>query len=421
MSPLSTDTGLVPTAKREANTRGGLILGGAHGSLAAARGLGRHGIPVCFLTDDHPLAGFSHYVAHSLCWSGPNAQNALGELLRLAQRYGWSGWVLIPGGEAEVRFVAQNRSALSAVFRVMTPEWETVQWACDKRLTYQLAQSLGIDIPRSVSPENVQDLARMDLQFPVILKPTARNSSNAFTNAKAWRADDRAALLSRYQDAAALVGERSIVVQELIPGNGAAQFSYAAVCREGQPIGSLVARRGRQYPIDFGFTSTYVETVEQPEVEAAARRFLDALRYTGLVEIEFKFDSRDQKFKILDVNARSWSWMALGCAAGVDFVHLLWRLANGEPVAEVRGRCGVAWVHLPRDIVAVCQEMAAGTLEARQYIRSLGRCRVFASFAKDDPLPGLIELPLVLTRVLRRRLRAGVRSEVDSDRRARVA
>ena len=35
---------------------GALIIGGAHGSLAVARSLGRKGIPVWFVTHDHPIA-----------------------------------------------------------------------------------------------------------------------------------------------------------------------------------------------------------------------------------------------------------------------------------------------------------------------------------------------------------------------------
>jgi predicted ATP-grasp superfamily ATP-dependent carboligase len=416
-----TDAKAAPQKGRAWAPIGAVILGGAHGTLAVARSLGRHGIPVCFVTDDHPLAGFSRYVRRSFCWSGPGDQCSLDELTRLARERRWGQWALLAAGDPEVRFVAQNHAALASVFRVLTPPWETVQWAYDKRLTYARAQSLGIDIPRTCTPENAQQLAAMEFKFPVILKPAAHCESNPFTAAKAWRADDPAALMARYQQAAALVGEQGIVVQELIPGGGATQFSYAAVCREGQPVGSLVARRRRQYPIDFGFTSTYVETVEQPEVEAAGRRFLASLNYTGLAEIEFKFDARENKYKILDFNARSWTWAALGPAAGVDFPHLLWRLAMGEEVPQVRGRPGVAWIHSARDAVAACQETLAGTLKAREYLGSLRRCRVFASFALDDPLPGLVELPIVLTRVLARRFRANMPAAAETDHRGGVA
>ena len=185
-----------------------------------------------------------------------------------------------------------------------------------------------------------------------MLKPTVCEGRRAFFGAKAWRADDRASLLARYDEAAALVGADHVIIQELIPGGGEAQFSYAAVCDRGSPLAALVARRRRQYPIDFGYTSTFVETAVRPEVEGAGRRFLAALGFTGLAEVEFKYDRRDGRYKILDVNPRIWTWAALGAAAGVDFPYVMWRLARGEPVELATARRDAAWMHGSRDAIA---------------------------------------------------------------------
>jgi predicted ATP-grasp superfamily ATP-dependent carboligase len=176
------------------------------------------------------------------------------------------------------------------------------------------------------------------------------------------------------------------------------------VCERGTPIAALVARRRRQYPIDFSYTSTYVETAVCPEVEDAGRRFLAALGFTGIAEVEFKYDRRDGRYKILDVNPRIWTWAALGAAAGVDFPHLLWRLARGEAVEPVAARRDAAWIHSSRDAVAAVQAMLAGRLSPRDYLGSLKAPLAFSAFALDDPLPGLVELPLALTRALTHRL-----------------
>jgi predicted ATP-grasp superfamily ATP-dependent carboligase len=264
------------------------------------------------------------------------------------------------------------------------------------------ADELGIAHPSTRYPRTGDDLAEIGLAFPVILKPTFRDKRNAFVDAKAWRADDACSLRARYDEAAALVRADQIMVQELIPGDGAAQFSYAAVWDRGTPIGSLVARRARQYPIEFGFTSTSVETIELPEIEAIAARFLKSLDYNGLVEIEFKYDPRDRCYKILDVNTRAWTWIALGAAAGVDFPALQWRLAAGEKIAPLTARRGVRWLFASRDIAAATQEILTGRLSPAGYIRSWRRSAASAVFAWDDPLPAVLDLPLVVARVASR-------------------
>jgi D-aspartate ligase len=391
---------------------GALVLGGSHGALAVARSLGRHGVPVCFVSDDNVLARLSRYARKSLSWPGPNATGAADFLLELGRRHRLFGWVLIPCADEAARLVSQNHAALSRTFRLRTPPWETMRWAYDKHRMNERAAALGLDLPRSFSATGRDDLINADLRFPVILKPAVKHHGNAFTLAKAWRADDRAALLARYDEAAALVGADAVVVQELIPGRGAAQFSYAALWDRGRPVASLTARRSRQYPIDFGYTSTFVETIARSDVEHAAVRFLDSLAYDGLVEVEFKYDARDRRMKLLDVNARAWTWIALGERAGVDFPHLFWRLAMGEDVPSARGAPGVGWMHASRDIVAACQEMAAGYLAPRDYLAAWRGPPQFAAFAADDPLPGVLDVPLSLVRYLAHRLPAVLRRSV---------
>ena len=145
-----------------------------------------------------------------------------------------------------------------------------------------------------------------------------------------------------------------------------------------------------------------METIEQCEVEETACRFLRSLHYSGLVEVELKHDQRDGRYKLLDINARAWTWNALGSIAGVDFAHVLWRLAMGETVAPVRAHADVAWMHGSRDMLAVVLETMAGRLSPPQYLRSWRKPLVFAAFAKDDVLPGVVDLPLAALRVLGR-------------------
>jgi predicted ATP-grasp superfamily ATP-dependent carboligase len=380
-----------------------LILGGAHGALSIARSLGRRGINVTLLTD-HRLAGFSRYVRRHFAWDGPGRDGALDFLLALAARRNLAGAVVFAGGDAEVRFIAQNHARLAETFRLTTPAWDVVQPMFDKRLMYAHAASIGVATPLGYAPRDRRDLDDMPCRFPLVLKPTERTSENAFTLAKAWRADDRATLTARYDEAVALVGADAVVLQELVPGGGEAQFSYAAVCERGKPVAELTARRQRQYPVDFGYTSTFVETVDCPAVTEAGRRFLASLDYTGIAEVEFKYDARDGRYKVLDVNARIWSWAALGPAAGVDFPHVLWRLVRGEKLEPQGATHDAAWIHVARDLVAAGHGLLRGQLAPVAYVRALRKPIAFAAFAADDPLPGLVEVPLAFWRALTHRL-----------------
>jgi D-aspartate ligase len=82
-----------------------------------------------------------------------------------------------------------------------------------------------------------------------------------------------------------------------------------------------------------------VESIELPIIEELSQRFLKAIDYYGLVEVEFKLDPRDGEYKLLDVNARSWGFHSLGSAAGVDFSYMLYADQIGAPPA-LPGKAG---------------------------------------------------------------------------------
>jgi predicted ATP-grasp superfamily ATP-dependent carboligase len=342
-------------------------------------------------------------VQESYAWPARGDADRVAYLLDLGRRHGLDGWSLFPTDDETAALVARNRETLAARFDVTVPGWDVLRWAYDKRLSYQLAASVGVDHPRTFQPRDRDDALRFDGAFPAILKPALRPELNRFTIAKAWRVRDRADLAAQYDEASALIDPSLVMIQEIIPGGGEAQLSFAALCAGGEVVASLVARRKRQWPADFGRSSSYVETVDAPDVEACARLLLAALRFDGVVEVEFKRDNRDGRLKLLDINPRFWGWHTLGRRAGVDFPMLLWRMTHGPRVQVARGRAGIRWVRAVTDVPAALHEIKAGRLSPAAYVSSLRGPIEYAILAGDDPLPAIGEIPAGLYLAWRRR------------------
>lgn len=380
---------------------GAIVTGGSHGSLGIARSLGRRGIPVWVVANGSPIQKASRYVERSWDWPATDASAQVRRLLDLADQFRLQGWMLFAGGDEQVELLSRHHAALSRRFRVTTPDWEVTRWAFDKRLTYQRCAELGIDHPWTLVLSRSRGVGSIDCTFPVILKPAYRTSRNALTRAKAWLVRDRSDLLEKFQIASSMLEPEIILLQEMIPGSGEAQYSYTALCRDGRPLATLIARRVRQFPVDFGYTSTFVETIEQPDIEEAAIRFLQSIRYSGLAEIEFKYDRRDGRYKLLDVNPRVWTWHTLGRKAGVDFPYLMCLEARGHAIGGMRARPGVHWTLGARDFVAALLEMRRGRLTPKRYWRSLRPPIELGVFAVDDPLPAVAAFPEFLRRLWR--------------------
>jgi D-aspartate ligase len=384
---------------------GGLIIGGDYQGLGIARSLGRHGISVCVIDDEISIARASRFVKNFVRVPDLRSEASTLEAIGLARkRYGLSGWVLYPTREENVIAIAANRDTLLSDFRVPTPELASVRHAWDKRELYRLAESLSVPVPRTWFPRSETELEQIDMNGPMVVKPAIKEHFFYTTHAKAWRANDMAQLSSCFKRAAQIVEDGEVIVQELIPGGGEEQYAYCAFFRDGRALASMTVRRRRQHPSDFGRASTYVETISLPEIAELSIRFLRAIRYYGLVELEYKRDSRDGAYKLLDVNARTWGYHTLGKSAGVDFPYLLFRDQIGDLVEEVHAQPGVRWIRLATDMPNAIRDIRAGALRPGDYLRSLRGIDTEAVFSLRDPLPGLYEIALLPYLAFRRGL-----------------
>ena len=195
------------------------------------------------LTDgDDVLAAKSRYTARHVVLEGDTDDERCAFLLALADRHRLEGWVVFPTADETAALIGRAHDELRARFVLTSPPWDMLRWAYDKRLTYSLAESLGMQYPRTWAPASAEDAASLELGFPVIVKPAIKEEFNALTAAKAWRADNREQLRQRFAEAATLLDPELLMIQEVIP-RGGEQLSYAALCDRGHPIVGVAGAR----------------------------------------------------------------------------------------------------------------------------------------------------------------------------------
>ncbi len=375
---------------------GALVVGGDHPGLGVARCLGKRGIPVYVLDDQYCISRFSRYTTRVV-----RVDNLLDErktvdaVLDVGRRFDLRGWVLFPTRDETVAAFSKNRDELAKFFRVTTGEWKSVESAWDKKKTYELAERLGIPVPKTFNVASTDELRSLYSRLPLAIKPAIKENFFYATGAKAWRANTPEELHRFYEKAALQIKPEEILIQEIVPGDGREQFSYCAFFREGKPFSTLTAQRARQHPREFGRASSYVVTVDLPQIEELSERFLRAINFHGLVEIEFKRDPRDGRYKLLDVNARTWGFHLIGSVCGVDFPYLAFADQLGLHVEQTHAPAGTGWLRLLTDVPTSISDFAHGSLSVGGYLRSLRAARVDAVFSWADPLPFLAEILLL--------------------------
>ncbi len=387
---------------------GVVVLGSDFKALGVIRSLGQRGIPSVVIDNNPRSAWFSRYVIKRFKWTTRmEGQNFVTFLLNIGKRYHLEQWILFPTQDLVVDLIARNATQLSQIYRLATQDWDVIRWASDKRLTYRMAEEVGVPYPKISYVTHKEELATLDLPFPVIIKPAISLPFQCATGLKALPASSSQELFTQYERAIASIPSDEVMVQEIIPGDGRVQYSIATFCEDGNIKKWMTARRTRQYPIDYGLGSSFVEAVDIPALFPLAEKLLRHMRVSGMVEVEFKYDERDQQYKLLDINVRPWGWHTLCIACGLDFPYMQYCFALEAKLAESSTNVdyGYRWIRAMTDILAGIQEIRAGITTPAAYLQSLKGKTAFSVLDWRDPLPAIGDVWIALSRVIRTNLR----------------
>jgi D-aspartate ligase len=356
--------------------------------LAVTRGLGERGVPVVVAHwDDDDLSAASRYATEVIRVPPPELEGGgfVERLLGLATRF--EGAVVVPANDGAVKDIARRKEELERHFIVDCPKWEVAEKFIDKRHTYELADELGLAIPRTLVPESVRDLERFAsaVEFPCLVKPRQSHLWAARLGGKFALVHSLAEMRESF--AVARDAGLDVLIQELIPGPDRHGVNYNAYrCGTGV-IAECTARKIRQGPPRSGLPRV-VLSAEVPEVVEPGRRLLEGLGFEGFACTEFKLDARDGRYKLLEVNGRHNLSALLSIRSGVNFPWISYRYLVGDEVpAPVAARAGLYWIDEWLELAYSRTRAGRDTETWGQIIRPWVARHVFATFDIRDPAP----------------------------------
>ena len=367
---------------------GVIITGGDFQGLGAMRTLAKKGIPVILLDSDFCIARFSRYKEKYFKSPHPSEKESYRNfLIDFARKEKFQKWVIFPNSDESVYVLSKYKDILEDFYRIPTPCWEIIQYVYIKKKTYQIAEKNDISIPKTYYHENLEELLDLKLKFPLVIKPSIRDHFYNKVKIKAFRINNREELIEKYQFVRSIIDPSEILVQELIPGGPNNLYSFCPFFKNGKVITSIMARRARQHPMDFGHASTFAELVEVPEMYEASEKFLKLINYYGLAEVEFMKDPRDGKYKLIEINPRIWGWHTLAIGAGVDLLYMLYQDMIGERIDIQTPLKDIKWVRLITDIPTVFMEIVKRKMKITDYLKTMKGKKEFAVFSLNDTLP----------------------------------
>ncbi|WP_328666731.1 ATP-grasp domain-containing protein [Streptomyces sp. NBC_00322] len=363
-----------------------------HGGLGVVRTIGRMGVPVHAVVEDRftPVA-VSRHVTRRFVWptTGLEEPRLLIETLLSIGRAIGSPCIPVPTDDEAGVLLAENSDRLAECFLLPPTPSGLPRLLASKASLHKLCEKLGVPTPRTRAPANRDELvdAARELGYPVVLK-----NREAWTRLRApavgstTMVRNEQTLLARYP-AGPLP---PLVMQEYIPREQAEDWITHLYCGAGgAPRVVFTGLKLRSWPPHAGVTTRAV-ALRNPCLAKLAGELCQRIGYSGPADLDWRYDRRDGRYKLVDFNPRTGAQFRLfENVHGIDVVRAMHLDLTGRHVPagpEVEGRMFVAGqLDLP--------SVAAWLREEHQLPPALlhGRGTERAWLSRDDPLPAAAE------------------------------
>src|SRR5579864_6636978 len=326
-------------------------------SLVTVRSLGHRGLSVAALETSSLVPTFSsRWCQQGFC--APSYEQSVEPYLtyleQLLDHTGAS--VLITSSDGTLALIRQFRERLERRVRIALAKEPALGIAVSKERTLEIAKGLGLNIPRGVKVEKVNEVpaALREIGLPAVVKPVdswvwgeqkgARLVCHLVTTpAEALRAVEE---LTR-------LGGTALFQQFLTGRREAISFLYA----QGEIYARFAQWAKRTVPPLGGQSVLRQSIAVPPDLDEQAERLVRTVELEGYSEVEFRRDDTGVPY-LMEINPRLSASVEVAVRSGVDFPYLLYQWASEDKIDTVGSYRTGNWMrYLKGDIMTTIEAL----------------------------------------------------------------
>jgi len=209
----------------------------------------------------------------------------------------------------------------------------------DKYIQYLYCKKINIPYPKTISIDKLEDMEKILLiTFPLIIKPKKREDlkKSVFRNIVLNNLDEfkkSKNILKKF-----LLEDVKFLASEIIPGDSSNLYTYVGYRdKRGNILNEWAGKKLSSFPNEFGVFSS--ATNQAPfEVIKQSRLLLNSMNLFGVCCPEFKYDIRDNTYKLMEVNLRYMMWNRMGHLLGVDIAYTEYLDAIGKKIIKTQNK-----------------------------------------------------------------------------------
>ncbi|GAC1617901.1 MAG: hypothetical protein NVS4B7_10230 [Ktedonobacteraceae bacterium] len=316
-------------------------------SLITVRSLGRRGLRVAALEMADRVPTFTSRWCQQSFSAPAYAEGAEGYLSYLEDVLDQTqARVLMPSSDGTIAVIRQQREQLERRVRIPLANEAALDIAVNKERTLEIAQQLGLNIPRGVTIATVHEVtaAIHEVGLPAVVKPV-----ESWLWGEQYGARLVGQLVTTLDEAKQVVEAitsfgGNVLFQQFLSGrNEAISFMYAH-----DHTYARFAQWAKRTDPPLGGTSVLRQSIPLPSDTAGqAEQLIREIGLEGYSEVEFRRDANGVAY-LMEINPRLSASVEVAVHAGVDFPYLLYQWATGERIGEVKSYSTGLWMRYLR-------------------------------------------------------------------------
>lgn len=302
--------------------------------MTRSAGLAGHWVAVGSNQGLFAAAKLSRYCSHAFDYpsSTQNAGTFVDSVLEFARAH--SVDLIVPVTDWTLGPLSQQRDRFTGICRIAMPSQIALDAVSDKYRTIELAESLGIAVPRTLLVESVSDLSQSEgMHFPVVVKD---RFSVRWINSKAVLGS--VAYVYSAAELGRIVSERlriagDVLIQEFVSGVG---IGFSCFVAGGKSFLPFQWERIREVDPRGSGSSARKSLPLAPSLVSLSTKLISEMAFEGVAMVEYK-KTKDGRLILMETNGRPWGSIGLPIACGIDYPRYLieWCLRGTLPLETI--------------------------------------------------------------------------------------
>lgn len=365
-----------------------LVFGLSETGLAIGRSLGKQGVKVYGVSFFKEIGYYSKYI-DARVFSHPEENNdlALGELKSFCESLNEKP-VMFIASDVYLMLYAHNQDFFDKYFLHNLPGKDLILGIQDKYTQYKMALKANINVPKTVFTDvNKPIKAQVEgLIYPVFIKARDVNIWRVKVSGskKGFVIENEEQLIEKLK----FFNKQCVpvIIQEIIKSKDDKNIKISVfIDKQGNTKLAFTLKKIHQNPIHFGI-AVCAQSIKDEKLLQLGAKLFKAINYIGVGSAEFKYDERDGKTKLIEINSRYWQQNSLADFCGMNFPLMDYLCATNQEVLKIeRFDIGKKYLNLFSSYKSFKQYKKVNELTFMGWLKDIRGKKTISFFHLDDP------------------------------------